>query len=108
MDSGEPTAALLSLSFGPMAVIAFIGLAIVAFVIFMWWRIFSKAGYPGWLSLLFLVPFAKIILYCVLAFSEWPVERELRSLRDILGARGGGRDAAGGAKAMAGRTGQPS
>jgi uncharacterized membrane protein YhaH (DUF805 family) len=39
------------------------------------WRIVSKAGFPGALSLLMLVPFVNIILYWVFAFIKWPVEK---------------------------------
>jgi hypothetical protein len=38
-----------------------------------WAQIFSKAGYSGWLSLLFLVPIVNIILFLWFAFSTWPV-----------------------------------
>lgn len=41
-------------------------------VIFPFWKIFSKAGYPGWLSLLMLVPFLNFVILFFLAFSEWP------------------------------------
>ena len=45
------------------------------------WRICSKTGFPGGLGLLMLVPVANLILLCVLAFAEWPIERELREAR---------------------------
>ena len=51
------------------------------FVIVPFWKIFSKAGLPRWLSLLMLVPFLNLLLFFYLAFSEWPIERELRTLR---------------------------
>jgi hypothetical protein len=53
-------------------------------LIYPFWRIFSKAGYPGWMSLGMFFPVLNFILILILAFSEWPIERELR-------ARGGGR-----------------
>lgn len=45
------------------------------------WMMFSKAGYSGALSLLLLVPIANVIVLFVVAFSDWPVLRELRQWR---------------------------
>lgn len=42
------------------------------------WMIVAKTGYPGVLSLLFLVPLVNIIFLFYLAFSEWPLERQAR------------------------------
>jgi len=39
------------------------------------WRIVSKAGYSGALSLLGLIPLVNIVLLWVFAFSEWPTQR---------------------------------
>ena len=48
--------------------------AIIAFFVFLYWRIFTKAGLSGPLSLLVLVPgIGPIIVVCILAFSEWRV-----------------------------------
>jgi hypothetical protein len=56
-------------------------LGMLALMIVIWWKIFEKAGHPGWLGLLMLVPIANIIMILVLAFGEWPVHRELARLR---------------------------
>lgn len=40
------------------------------------WRIVSKAGFPGVLSLLLLVPVLNIVMLWVFAFVRWPVERD--------------------------------
>ena len=56
-------------------------LIIVAVKILIFCKIFSKAGYSWALGLLMLVPIANIIMLFVLAFAEWPIERELRSIR---------------------------
>jgi hypothetical protein len=47
----------------------------VAIIVVPCWRIVSKAGYPGALSLLALVPLVNIILLWVFAFVRWPIER---------------------------------
>jgi uncharacterized membrane protein YhaH (DUF805 family) len=60
-----------------------IGLAVTVFVIILWWRIFSRAGYSGALSLLILIPgVGALIMLLILAFGEWPVRRELDHLRE--------------------------
>jgi len=56
-------------------------LIIVAVKILIFCKIFSKAGYSWALGLLMLVPIANIIMLFVLAFAEWPIERELHSFR---------------------------
>ena len=55
---------------------------ILFFSVFVAWRIVAKTGYPGALGLLWFVPIANIILTLMLAFGEWPIERELRAYRD--------------------------
>jgi len=40
------------------------------------WKICAKAGFPGALSLLMLVPIANVILPFYIAFAEWPVLRQ--------------------------------
>jgi hypothetical protein len=51
-------------------------------VILPLWGIFSKAGYPGVMSLGMLVPLLNLALICFLGFSEWPVLKELKALRE--------------------------
>ena len=41
-------------------------------IVIPFWKICSKAGFSGAISLLILVPIANIILIFFLAFSEWP------------------------------------
>ena len=53
------------------------GVLIVQIVAY--WRIATKAGYHGIFSLLMLVPIANIVLMLYFAFTEWPLERELRA-----------------------------
>jgi len=64
-----------------VATLVMIGLtfAIVTIVLTLvvHWRIAAKAGYPGALSLLMLIPFANIVILLVFAFSKWPIEEAL-------------------------------
>ncbi|HZY97859.1 MAG TPA: hypothetical protein VFE35_12260 [Candidatus Cybelea sp.] len=65
-------------------------LAVVAFSLWVYWRIFAKAGYNGALSLLNLIPgVGPLICVLILAFGRWPIEDELDALR--AGASAGAR-----------------
>src|SRR5215467_10541404 len=57
---------------------------IVAVVLSVWayWRIFAKAGYPGAMGILMVIPLLNVIMLFFLAFSEWPVLKELKALRE--------------------------
>ena len=56
-----------------MLVVLVMVAAVTIFMVFLWWRVFSKAGYSGALGLLMLVPVGNLIMLCILAFSQWPV-----------------------------------
>ncbi len=58
-----------------LIMLAFVAMGAVLTVI-PFWRICSRAGFPGPLSLLMLVPVANIILPFYIAFAEWPVLKE--------------------------------
>lgn len=50
------------------------GFVVLAFMVFLFWRIFTKAGMSGALSLLILVPgVGGLIVICILAFADWKV-----------------------------------
>ncbi len=49
-----------------------LALIVVVFPVFCFWKIYQKAGFGGWLSLLMLVPLVNIAALAYLAFSEWP------------------------------------
>ena len=72
---------------GPLCVIlctmfvAFMVLIAVAIKLLIFCKIFSKAGYSWALGLLILVPVANIIAAFFLAFADWPIRKELRSLK---------------------------
>ncbi|HUS71572.1 MAG TPA: hypothetical protein VMY06_00790 [Sedimentisphaerales bacterium] len=59
----------------------FIGLITLAIKVLIFCRICSKAGYSWALGLLILVPIANIFIAFYLAFADWPVQKELRSLK---------------------------
>jgi len=64
-----------------MLLFALIALAVSVLIVIAYCKICSKAGYPWALGLLMLVPFANVVLPLVLAFSDWPVQKELRQLK---------------------------
>jgi hypothetical protein len=67
------------------ALVLLMVLVITILIIWIYCRIFSKAGYSWALGLLMLVPIANIVMLCVLAFDDWPVLRELRQLKQQAG-----------------------
>jgi uncharacterized membrane protein YhaH (DUF805 family) len=64
-------------AYGLFFVIFFVLLFVLQIVI--GWKIASKAGYNGALSLLLFVPFVNFIIILIFAFSEWPIQRQLRA-----------------------------
>lgn len=54
----------------------FIMLLTLAFMLFLFWRILTKAGYSGWLTLLNLIPLGTFALLLILAFGSWPAFRD--------------------------------
>ena len=59
----------------------FVGLIAIAIMVLIFCKIFSKAGYSWTLGLLMLVPIANIIMPFFLAFADWPVQKEVRQLK---------------------------
>lgn len=59
---------------GMMGIFMLIGFAFMAFFVFLFWRILSKAGFAGPLALLALFPgIGSLIVLCILAFGDWKV-----------------------------------
>ena len=50
-------------------------LVIFAVIFYPWWRIFSKAGYSGWMALLIFIPLVNLVTLYYLALSDWPALR---------------------------------
>jgi hypothetical protein len=75
MDHSAAAAGLFA-TFALVYSVVFLG--IVAFMIWVYWRIFAKAGYNGALSLLNLIPgIGQLICLIILAFGRWPIEDQL-------------------------------
>lgn len=71
---------VLFLMFAFLAVVALIG-------VILWCRIYSKTGYGWGFGILMIIPVANFVMLCVLAFSEWPVLKEVKALRQQLQQR---------------------
>jgi uncharacterized membrane protein (DUF485 family) len=63
----------------------FFGLIAAAIKALIFCKIFSKAGFSWALGLLILVPIANIIMAFYIAFADWPVQKEVRQLRQQQG-----------------------
>jgi hypothetical protein len=55
---------------GPQELILLLPVAVL--MVWPFWRIFSKAGFPGWLAIGMLFPLVNLILIFYLGFAEWP------------------------------------
>jgi hypothetical protein len=78
----SPTPALFEiLKFGGLM------LLFAVFCVYPFWRICSKTGYSGALGLLVFVPVANIFLLFFLAFSKWPIEKQIEQLQPEAQAR---------------------
>ena len=76
MDPDQQHAAnmMTGLGFGIILFGVLFTVVFLALWIFLYWRIFTKAGLSGALSLIILFPgFGYLIVLCILAFSEWKV-----------------------------------
>ena len=80
MPSSENTQVATALT-AYFAIVGIIALVAIVFSVIIYWKIFSKAGYSGAMSLLMFVPIANLIALCILAFGDWPVLQELNMLR---------------------------
>lgn len=67
-------------SIGFPELLVLLGMGVI-FGIIPFWKIFSKAGYPGVMGLAMFVPFLNFIMLFYLGFANWPVLRELEALR---------------------------
>lgn len=62
--------------FAPVILVAVVIFVLIAIVvgILPYWKIFSKAGFSGWLALCMLLPLVNLVVLYVVAFSPWNVQ----------------------------------
>lgn len=56
-------------------------LVIIVVTVVAFCKICGKAGYHWAMGLLMLVPIGNLVMILILAFGEWPIERQLRACR---------------------------
>jgi hypothetical protein len=71
-----------------MCFILFIGLTFTVLHVIVFCMIYSRAGYPWAMGLLMLIPVVNFIMMLILAFSEWPIQRQLRQLQQTASQAG--------------------
>lgn len=75
-SDAAPVFVMILVAFGIL-----MGLIVVIIKVLIFCKIFSKAGYCWALGLLMLVPIANIIMPFILGFGDWPIQKELRLLK---------------------------
>jgi hypothetical protein len=63
-------------------IIGLLSLVVVAFTVWLFCRIFTKAGYSWAFGLLVLVPLGQLIVLLILAFGQWPIHQQMQILHD--------------------------
>lgn len=53
-------------------------------------KILPKAGYSRWFAILLLIPLVGPVMILVFAFSDWPLDKEVRAYRQAGGRPPGG------------------
>ena len=81
IDPYGQTAAPAGLAVGALIGMMVLYAALIAFGVYLYVRIARKAGYSGWYAALLFVPVANLVVIVMFAFKEWPIEAEVRMLR---------------------------
>lgn len=62
--------------FTALSCVAFFTLILMLLYLWLFYRIFKRAGYSGWYTLINLVPYVgSIVVLFILAFGDWPMLR---------------------------------
>lgn len=62
-----------------MGFFTFLGYAVWVILMIL---IFRKAGYSGWQIILLIIPFVNVIVFIWFALTEWPIQKELKELKE--------------------------
>jgi hypothetical protein len=62
----------------------FIILAVSILKLVVFCKIYSRAGYPWAMGFLMLIPVVDAIMMLILAFSEWPIQKQVKQLQQQL------------------------
>ncbi len=77
MDADSSNAMTNALAGGFLLTGIIIVCAFAVLTVWIFWRIFAKAGYNGALGFLCLIPAGQVICLLILAFGTWPNERPI-------------------------------
>lgn len=66
-----------------------VGVAVLAVFLIAYTNVISRAGYSRWWILIMLVPIVNLVFLLLFCFKEWPIQRELRALREFRAQNGG-------------------
>jgi uncharacterized membrane protein YhaH (DUF805 family) len=72
--------------------VALLGLALFVLNIIVFCKIYARAGYPWAMGFLMLIPIVNFIMMLILAFSEWPIQRQVKQLQQQLASSAGSRE----------------
>lgn len=67
----------------PIAIIAIVGVLSLLLMI-PWFFIYKKAGFHPAMGCLMFIPIVNLVMMFILAFTEWPIEREMQNLKRSL------------------------
>jgi len=59
----------------PIGPVELILILVYLFFVFLFWKIFNKAGFPGWYGIFVIIPGFILIALIILAFSKWPIHK---------------------------------
>jgi hypothetical protein len=59
-------------------------IAPLAIFLLAWWKIYQKAGYPGWLTFLWFIPGVNLIWFLIFAFSCWPIIKKIPIVAGLM------------------------
>ncbi|MGD9109544.1 MAG: hypothetical protein PVG93_01265 [Phycisphaerales bacterium] len=77
----DPEAVSVFIAIAAAAFTIFLGLVVTIVTALIFCKIFHKAGFHWALGLLMVVPVANVIMPFYLAFSDWPIQKELRAMK---------------------------
>lgn len=61
----------------------FVTLLVALLVVYPFWRIFARAGFPGWLAVGMVLPVVNLALLYFLAFAQWPALRGVARIERV-------------------------
>lgn len=84
--ANQPDGAFAALAVIPFILFGLLYVAIIVFMFYVYGKIIGRSGYPWTWVFVMLVPILNIVMLCMFAFKEWPIERELAQTRYALQA----------------------